>query len=134
MTHTVNIRALRTEADYDWALAEIETYFDNEPAPGTAEADRFDVLATLIEAYEARHWPIEAADPIDTLKGYMAMHHLRQTDLAELLGSKSRASEVLARRRALTLDMVYKLSTAWHIPAEPLVRPYHVAHAARKPA
>ena len=58
-----NIRAIRTEADYDWALAEIEQYFLKEPEPGTAAAERFDVLAALIEAYEAKHWPIEPADP-----------------------------------------------------------------------
>lgn len=58
-----NIRAIRTEADYDWALAEIERYFLKEPEPGTPAAERFDVLAALIDAYEAKHWPIEPADP-----------------------------------------------------------------------
>ena len=58
-----NIRAIRNEADYDWALSEIERYFLNEPEPGKPEAERFEVLAALIEAYEARHWPIEPADP-----------------------------------------------------------------------
>ena len=63
-----NIRAIRTEADYDWALAEIEQYFYAEPDPGTPAADRFDVLATLIEAYEAKHWPIEPADPNEAIR------------------------------------------------------------------
>jgi HTH-type transcriptional regulator/antitoxin HigA len=121
-----NIRAIRTEADYDWALAEIEQYFLKEPEPGTAEADRFDVLAALIESYEAKHWPIEPADPIEAIRYKMEVAGLKQADLAELLGSASRASEILNRRRALTTEMVFKISRQWHIPAESLVRPYHL--------
>ncbi|MGE0150142.1 MAG: type II toxin-antitoxin system HigA family antitoxin [Parvibaculaceae bacterium] len=63
-----NIRAIRNEADYGWALNEIARYFQNQPAPGTEAAERFDVLASLIEAYEARHWPIEPTDPIDEIE------------------------------------------------------------------
>ena len=63
-----NIRAIRTEADYDWALAEIERYFPKEPRSGSPAAERFDVLSALIEAYEAKHWPIEPADPIDAIR------------------------------------------------------------------
>jgi HTH-type transcriptional regulator/antitoxin HigA len=121
-----NIRAIRTEADYDWALAEIEQYFQAEPDPGTPAADRFDVLATLIEAYEAKHWPIEPADPIEAIRYKMEVAGLKQADLAELLGSASRASEILNRKRALTIDMVFKISRQWRIPAESLVRPYHI--------
>jgi HTH-type transcriptional regulator/antitoxin HigA len=121
-----NIRAIRTEADYDWALAEIEQYFQAEPDPGTPAADRFDVLATLIEAYEAKHWPIEPADPIEAIRYKMEVAGLKQSDLAELLGSASRASEILNRKRALTIDMVFKISRQWSIPAESLVLPYHI--------
>jgi HTH-type transcriptional regulator / antitoxin HigA len=121
-----NIRAIRTEADYDWALAEIEQYFQAEPDPGTPDADRFDVLATLIEAYEAKHWPIEPADPIEAIRYKMEVAGLKQSDLAELLGSASRASEILNRKRALTIDMVFKISRQWSIPAESLVLPYHI--------
>lgn len=121
-----NIRAIRTEADYDWALAEIEQYFQKEPEPGTPAADRFDVLAALIEAYEAKHWPIEPADPIEAIRYRMEVSGLKQTDLAELLGSASRASEILNRKRPLTTEMVYRISSKWNIPADSLVRPYHL--------
>jgi HTH-type transcriptional regulator / antitoxin HigA len=122
-----NIRPLRTEADYDWALAEVEPYFDDPPAKGTAEADRFDVLAAVIEAYEAKHWPIEPADPIDAIRYRMQIAGYTQADLARLLGSRPRASEIMNRKRALTLPMAYKLHREWNIPAETLIRPYHLA-------
>lgn len=122
-----NIRAIRTEADYDWALEEISVYFENEPEPGTPEAERFDVLADLIEAYEARHWPIEAPDPIDALVLTLEMKGLKQSDLAAVLGSRSRASEILSRKRALNIQMIQKLHAAFAIPAEVLIRPYHLA-------
>lgn len=122
----MDIRPIRNEADYDWALAEIERYFDTEPAAGTPEADRFDVLAALIEAYEARHWTIEAPDPIEAIRYRMEIGGLRAKDLAEVLGSKSRASEVLNRKRAITLEMARALSEAWGIPAEVLIRPYRL--------
>jgi HTH-type transcriptional regulator / antitoxin HigA len=121
-----NIRAIRTEADYDWALAEIEQYFHSEPDLGNPAADRFDVLATLIEAYEAKHWPIEPADPIEAIRYKMEVSGLKEADLADLLGSASRASEILNRKRALTIDMVFKISRQWRIPAESLVCPYHI--------
>ena len=122
-----NIRPIKTEADYDWALAEIEKYFDRQPEVGSPEGDRFDVLATLIEAYENEHYPISAPDPVSAIKAHMEMAGLRQAELADVLGSRPRASEVLARKRALTMDMVYKLNRAWHIPAEVLVKPYRLA-------
>jgi HTH-type transcriptional regulator/antitoxin HigA len=121
-----NIRAIRNEADYDWALAEIESYFKKEPAAGTPDADRFDVLAALIEAYEAKHWPIEPADPIEAIKFKMEMSGLKQSDLATLIGSASRASEILNRKRPLTTEMIFKISQGWQIPAESLIRPYHI--------
>jgi len=122
----MDIRPIHNERDYDWALAEIEQYFDNEPAPGTPEADRFEVLADLIEAYEARHWPIEPADPIDVIRYRMELGGFQSKDLADVLGSKSRASEILNRKRAITLDMARKLHDAWGIPAEVLIRPYRL--------
>ena len=125
----MDIRPIRTEADYDWALAEIERYFEHEPQPGTAAADRFDVLSALIEAYENRHWPVEAPDPIDAIKYRMELGNFQAKDLAEILGSKSRASEVLNRKRPITLDMARRLHDAWDIPAEVLIRPYRL-HAA----
>jgi HTH-type transcriptional regulator/antitoxin HigA len=121
------LRPIRTEADYDAALAEIEAYFDREPEPGTAEADRFEVLATLIGAYEGQHWPIEPPEPLDAIRYYMEQRGYTQKDLAALFGSRSRASEVLNRRRPLTMDMVWKLHREWGLPAESLIRPDHIA-------
>lgn len=123
----MDIRAIRNEADYDWALKEIEQYFDNQPEPSTPEAARFDVIADLLKVYEDTHHPIAAPDPVETIKQWMDMRSLNQGDLASLLGSKSRASEVLNRKRALTMEMVFKLSREWHIPADALVTPYHLA-------
>lgn len=123
----MDIRPIRNEADYDWALKEIEQYFDNQPEPGTPRADRFDVLATLIAAYEDREWSIAAPDPVDMIASVMEQRGLTQADLAKLIGSRSRASEILNRKRPLTMDMAYKLHEAWHIPAEALIKPYHLA-------
>jgi HTH-type transcriptional regulator/antitoxin HigA len=122
-----NIRPIRTEKDYDWALGEIARYFDDQPEIGSRAADRFDVLAALIEDYENRHYPISTPDPVSAIQAHMQMANLKQTALAEILGSRSRASEVLSRKRALTLDMAYKINKAWKIPAEILVQPYHLS-------
>lgn len=78
----LDIRPLRCEADYDWALAEIAPYFEKEPARGTAAADRFDVLAALIAEYEARHWPIEPPDPVAAIRARMEQAGYTQADLA----------------------------------------------------
>jgi HTH-type transcriptional regulator/antitoxin HigA len=123
----MDMRAIRTEADYDWALAEIEAYFERQPEPGSPDADRFDVLAALVKVYEDQHHPIETPDPVETIREWMALRGLRQSDLAALLGSKSRASEVLNRKRPLTMEMVFKLSRDWGIPAEALIAPYDLA-------
>ena len=130
----MDIRPIRTEADYDWALAEIAPYFDNVPKPGTPEADRFDVLADLIAAYEAKHHPMEPMEPIDLIAAYMEERGLKQGDLAEVVGSHSRASEFLNRRRALTIAAIQKITAAWKLPAEVLVQPYHLDRDNRRRA
>ncbi len=130
----IDVRPLRNEEDYDWALAEIARYFNDQPAVGSADGDRFEVLATLIEAYEDRHYPISAPDPVSAIKAHMEMKGLTQSALADVLGSAPRASEILSRRRALTMDMVVKLHDTWHIPAEILIRPYHLADGAQRKA
>lgn len=122
----MDIRPLRTEEDYDWALQEIEQYFLEEPAPGTPEADRFDALSDLIEAYEAKVWPIEPTDPIEAIKYSMDIKGLRQVDLARVIGSRSRASEILHRKRPLTLAMIQRLHREWGIPVDALIAPYHL--------
>lgn len=121
-----NIRAIRNEADYDWALVEIARYFENQPSPGTEAADRFDVLASLVEAYEAKYWPIESTDPIEAIEYRMEISGYTQKDLGALIGSRSRASELLKRKRPLTMKMAHKLSVEWDIPAEVLLKPYHL--------
>ncbi|WP_027052438.1 helix-turn-helix domain-containing protein [Mesorhizobium erdmanii] len=123
-----NIRPIKTEADYDWAIAEITKYFENEPEPGSLDGDRFDVLATLIEAYEDKRYPIEAPDPVEAIRSHMQLFSLSRKALADVIGSSPRATEVLNRKRALTLDMVFKLNKEWNIPAEVLLQPYHLAN------
>jgi HTH-type transcriptional regulator/antitoxin HigA len=122
----MDIRPIRTEEDYDWALAEIEQYFADVPEQGTPEADRFDVLSELIDAYENRHWPVEPADPVETIRYRMETLGLAQSDLANVIGSRSRASEILHRKRPLTLAMIQRLNKEWGIPADALIAPYHL--------
>jgi HTH-type transcriptional regulator/antitoxin HigA len=127
----MDIHPIRTDEDHRAALAEIKACWG---APEGSEAgNKLDVLVTLVESYEARRWPIEGEDnfdPVDVL--HYAIEELghTQAELAELLGSRSRESEILARRRALTVDMIHKISEAWKIPAGLLVRPYKVEGAA----
>jgi HTH-type transcriptional regulator/antitoxin HigA len=124
----MDIRPIKTEADYDWAIQEIAVYFEHEPAPGTEAAARFDVLAALIEHYEGQRWSIDLPmDPIDVIRFRMEQGGLTQTDLAQLLGSKSRASEVLSRRRRLTMEQASLLHRSWGIPAEALLPPVSAA-------
>jgi len=103
-----------------------------EPKPGTPAADRFDVLAALIAEYEARHWPIEPPDPVAAIRARMEQAGYTQADLAQLLGSRSRASEILARRRGLTMEQVRRLHEAWRIPAEALIGPVRATGALSK--
>jgi HTH-type transcriptional regulator/antitoxin HigA len=127
----MEIRPIRTDKDHRAALAEIENCWG---APdGTEQGDKLDVLLALVEAYEAKRWPIDidaSFDPIDVLNYAIDELGHTQSELAELLGSRSRASEILSRRRALTVDMIHKISEQWKIPADLLVRPYRTERAA----
>jgi HTH-type transcriptional regulator / antitoxin HigA len=127
----MEIRPIRTDIDHRAALAEIDTCWG---APeGTEEGERLDVLLALVEIYEAKRWPIdidESFDPIDVLDYAIEELGHTQAELAELLDSRSRASEILSRRRALTVEMIHKISGMWKIPADLLVRPYKIEHAA----
>jgi HTH-type transcriptional regulator / antitoxin HigA len=105
----IDIRPLRTEADNSWALAEIAPYFAREPEPDTAASARFDILAALIEQYEARHWPIDAPDPLTSIRARMEASGYTQADLARLLGCRSRASEILSGKRAPTMEQAWRL-------------------------
>jgi HTH-type transcriptional regulator / antitoxin HigA len=117
------IRPIRNEKDYDAALAQIERYFEKPPRRGTADADRFDLLALVIEDYERKNWPIEPPNPVDAIRYRMEMGGFSQADLGRLLGSRQRASDVLARKRRLTMQMAWRLHREWDIPAEALIRP-----------
>ncbi len=109
------VRPIRTEADYEAALDEIEEYFENEPKPGSLEGDRFELLALVIEDYEEKHWPIDPPDPVDAIRYRMETGGFTQTDLGRLLGSRQRASDILARRRPITLEMAWKLHREWDV-------------------
>ena len=122
----MDLKPIRSDADLDRALVEIEQYFDNPPVPGSPEADRFDLLTDLIEAYENREYPIEGPDPVEVLRGYMSIRGHRQADLAVIVGGKSRASELMNRKRRLTLSMIQKINKEWKIPAGSLIAPYHL--------
>jgi HTH-type transcriptional regulator/antitoxin HigA len=117
------IRPLRGEKDYDAALAEIERYFAKPPKPGTPDADRFDLLALVIEDYERKFWPIDPPNPVDAIRYRMETGGFTQSDLGRLLGSRQRASDVLGRKRGLTMQMAWKLHREWGIPAEALIQP-----------
>lgn len=117
------IRPVRSESDYDAALEEIERYFENEPKPGTPEGDRFDLLALVIEDYERKHWPIDPPDAVDAIRYRMETGDHTQADLGRLLGSRQRASDVLTRKRPLTMKMAWRLHREWGIPAEALISP-----------
>lgn len=115
------LRTLRDEAEYQAALKTVRPFFDMEPAAGTAEAERFDALVLLIEEYEARHYPVPRATPVDVLKSVMAANNYSRADLIEIVGSKSRAADLLNGRREINLEQIRKISKAWAIPAGALV-------------
>lgn len=121
-----NIRPLRSDADYDWAVAEVEAYFIDPLEPGTPAAERFDLLCDLIDAYDARHFPMPEADPIEILSAFMRENGWKTKDLSEVIGQKSKASEVLNRKRPLSLAMIQKITQAWRISADLLVKPYRL--------
>ena len=123
----MNIKPIKCEADYDAALSAIDGLMG--AAPDTPEGDELMVLVTLVEAYEAERWPIEAPDPVSAIEHVMEARGLRQKDLAALLGSQPRASEVLNRQRPLTLPMIRALAADWSLPADMLVREYELTRA-----
>jgi HTH-type transcriptional regulator/antitoxin HigA len=125
----MRLKPIRTGADYEAALEEIDRLMDAEP--GTPEGDRLDILTTLIEAYEARHHPIEAPDPIAALEYFMEQRGVTRADLVPLFGSRSRVSEILNRKRRLTMEMAWRLHRDLGIPAEAVIKPYKLADQVR---
>ncbi|SEQ62891.1 HTH-type transcriptional regulator / antitoxin HigA [Azotobacter beijerinckii] len=119
----MDIRPIRTDQDYRAALKEVSALFDHEPEPGTPEGDRFDVMVTLIEAYESKHFPMDLPNPIDAIKFRMEQSGLTAKDLEPAIGRTNRVYEVLNGKRALTLPMVWRLHSMFGIPAESLIKP-----------
>ena len=117
----MNIHPIRTKADSKRALREVSAYFDNEPEPGSADGDRFEILTTLVEAYEAKHFPIDAPDPIEAIRFRMEQGGLTVKDLVPSIGQPNRVYEVLNRKRGLTLEMIRNLHRNLGIPAESLI-------------
>jgi HTH-type transcriptional regulator/antitoxin HigA len=115
------VRTLADDAEYRAALAAIRPYFEIEPAEGTPEAAHFDALALLIEEYEDRQYPLPKAEPVEVIKAVMTAKNLSRADLVEVLGSKSRAADLLNGRREINLDQIRKISRAWGISAGALI-------------
>ena len=115
------IRTLRNEAEYEAALAAVRPYFENEPEPGSPESENFDALFLLIEDYESKHYPIPDAEPIAVIRHIMEANSYSRGDLAAVLGSKSRASDLLNGKRQINLEQIRKLHRAWHIPVVALL-------------
>jgi HTH-type transcriptional regulator/antitoxin HigA len=118
----LQLRPTRSEEEHETALAEIYSLWD--AAPGTPEADRLDVLMLLVEDYEKQHYPIDPPDPIDMILFVMDANGLKQKDMLPYFGTRARASEILNRRRPLTLEMIRRLADGLKLPADLLVKPY----------
>lgn len=120
----MNIKLIKTEKDYQAALNRLDEIFD--ATEGTPESDELDVLGLLVDEYEKEHYPIESPDPIDAIKIRMEELNLRQADLVSLIGGKSRVSEILNRKRRLTIQMIRKLKDRLNLSAELLIRDYEL--------
>lgn len=117
----MNIRPIRTHEDYEAALRQASFFFDNEPEPGTEDGDTFEVLLTLIDVYESRHYPMEAPDPVEAIKFRMEQGGLTVKDLVPSIGQTNRVYEILSRKRELTLPMIRNLHRNLGIPVESLI-------------
>jgi HTH-type transcriptional regulator/antitoxin HigA len=120
----MNIKLLKTEVDYRLALKRLEVIFD--AAIGTPESDEADILGLMIDEYEKKHYPIDSPDPIEAIKIRMEEMQLKQIDLVDAIGGKSRVSEVLNRKRKLTVGMIRNLATRLNLSTELLIHDYHL--------
>lgn len=116
-----DVKPIRTEADYDAAMEEVASLWG--AASGTPEGDRLDVLATLIDAYEAKHHAMDAPDPIEAIKFRMEQQGMTRKDLEDIIGTRTRIAEVLNRKRSLSIGMIRRLHDRLGISAEVLIRP-----------
>jgi HTH-type transcriptional regulator/antitoxin HigA len=119
------IHPIRTESDYRAALALIAPYFEHEPEPDSEAGAHFEAMVTLIEAYEAKHYPIAPPDPLEAIKFRMEQQGLKPKDLEPMIGQLNRVYEVLNGKRKLTMAMAWRLHTGLGIPAESLIRQPH---------
>lgn len=118
----MNIKPIKSKKDYQEAMLRLEKVFDAKK--GSPKGDELEVLSILIEKYEDDHFPIDFPDPVEAIKFRMEQSGLTQTDLANVVGQKSRASEILNRKRKLSLDMIRQLHKEWRIPTQVLVQAY----------
>ncbi len=118
----MDIRPIKTENDYKAALEEVEHLFN--AAPNSPEGDRLEVLTTLIESYEEKHYSIPLPDPVEAILYFIESRGLSRRDLEQFIGSRARVSEVLNRKRPLTIGMIRKIHKGLGIPAEVLIQPY----------
>ena len=118
------IKPIRNEQDYELALKRVEMLMD--AAPQSEAFDELEILATLVESYEAKHYAIDAPDPIEAIKFRMEQEGLKQKDLVPLFGNKARVSEILNKKRKLTLDMIRNLHDVLNIPFENLLKEYRI--------
>jgi len=118
----MTIKPIKTKKDYQAAMNRLETIFDAQP--GTPEGDELEVLSILIDKYEQEHYPVGYPDPIEAIKFRMEQMGYSQSDLAKVVGLKSRASEILSKKRKLTLEMIRQLHQALHIPTDVLIQNY----------
>ncbi|HET8885472.1 MAG TPA: helix-turn-helix domain-containing protein [Salinimicrobium sp.] len=118
----MKIAPIKNEKDYQKALERLEMIFDSKK--GTEEGDELEILSILIDRYENENFPINMPDPIEAIKFRMEQMGMKQKDLAEVMGYKSRVSEILNKKRKLTLEMIRKLNTTLQIPTEVLIQDY----------
>ena len=118
---TVEVRPIRTKRDYEATLNEVERLWGAKA--GTSDGDRLDVLATLVDAYEAEHYPMDPPDPVETIKFRMEQQGLTRRDLEEIIGTRTRMAEVLNRKRGLSIAMIRRLHERLGISADVLIRP-----------
>jgi len=117
----MDIRPIHTQADYKATLKEISALMESDPDLGTPQGDRLDILTTLVQAYETKHHPITAPDPVDAIKFRMEQSGLSVKDMEPIIGKSNRVYEVLNRKRPLTLAMIRRLHQSLGIPAEALI-------------
>ena len=121
-TQTMKHKVIKTEEEYNQAMTRLDKIFDAEP--GTKEGDELELLALLVDEYEKKHYPIEKPDPIEAIKFRMEQLNYKQKDLAKIIGLSSRVSEILNRKRKLTLEMIRRISQSLNISTEVLVQEY----------